>query len=356
MRIAIVAAARFPIREPFTGGLEAHAWSLARGLRAHGHRVSVFAGPGSDPAFDIQELTLRPWTVSATARADVSMTPDWWLEEHHAYLSLMLDLAGADYDVVHNNSLHYLPIAMAATLPMPVVTTLHTPPTPWLESAIRAPASCDVTFAAVSQFTAAAWADVVPDVDVRVVMNGVDLDHWRPGSGGHSAIWSGRIVPEKGPHLAVHAARRAGIPLRIAGPILDMAYFRQQIQPLLAGDDITYVGHLTSDELVGLVGASAVSIVTPDWDEPYGLVVAESFACGTPVAAIGRGAIPELIDHGSGRVAPPGNTEALAAAIRSASTLDRNTVRRRAVEHCSIDAMLTNYEGLYDQLTARPAA
>jgi glycosyltransferase involved in cell wall biosynthesis len=267
----------------------------------------------------------------------------------------MLDLAAAEYDVVHNNSLHYLPIAMAATLPMPVVTTLHTPPTPWLESAIRAPASCAVTFAAVSRFTAAAWSRVVPDVDVRVVMNGVDLEHWRPGSGGDTAVWFGRIVPEKGPHLAAQAARMANIPLRLAGPILDRTYFTEQVQPLL-GDGVTYVGHLTSEQLVSLVGASAVSIVTPDWDEPYGLVVAESLACGTPVAAIARGAIPELVDPGCGRLAPTGDSEALAAAVRAATTLDRATVRRRAVEHCSIDTMLTNYERLYEQLTARPAA
>jgi glycosyltransferase involved in cell wall biosynthesis len=315
----------------------------------------VFAGPGSDPALDIKELTRQPWTVSPTARADVSMTADWWLQEHHAYLSLMLDLARADYDVVHNNSLHYLPIAMATTLPMPVVTTLHTPPTPWLESAIRAPASCEVTFAAVSRFTAEAWTDVIPDIDVRVVMNGIDLDRWEPGPGGNHAVWFGRIVPEKAPHLAVHAARMAGIPLRVAGPILDRTYFQERLRPLLGGD-VTYVGHLTSDELVGLVGASAVSIVTPDWDEPYGLVVAESMACGTPVAAIARGAIPELLDLGSGRAARAGDIEALAAAISDASTLDRASVRRRAVEHCSVDAMLTRYERLYDQLTARSVA
>jgi glycosyltransferase involved in cell wall biosynthesis len=124
----------------------------------------------------------------------------------------------------------------------------------------------------------------------------------------------------------------------------------------LLSADVTYVGHLTSEELVDLVGASAVSIVTPAWDEPYGLVVAESLACGTPVAAIARGAMPELLDHDSGRLAPPGNTEALAAAIRTAGTLDRGAARRRAVEHCSVEAMLTSYEMLYDQLSARSAA
>ena len=118
MRVGIVASARFPIVEPFAGGLEAHTWSLAQGLRARGHEVTVFAAPGSDPALGARELQVRYPTISDLARSDISMTPEWWLQEHHAYLSLMLELRESDLDVVHNNSLHYLPVAMAAT-PVP---------------------------------------------------------------------------------------------------------------------------------------------------------------------------------------------------------------------------------------------
>jgi hypothetical protein len=101
--------------------------------------------------------------ISAAARADVSMPPESFLAEHHAYLQLMLDLAergNSDFDVIHNNSLHYLPVAMARSLRVPVISTLHTPPTPWLESAIQA-GRCPGVFTAVSGHTARAWRHAV---------------------------------------------------------------------------------------------------------------------------------------------------------------------------------------------------
>ncbi|MCW2613043.1 MAG: glycosyltransferase family 4 protein [Frankiales bacterium] len=353
MRVGIIASARFPIVEPFAGGLEAHTWSLAHGLRARGHDVTVFAAPGSDPALHARELQVRYPLISDAARADVSMSPEWWLQEHHAYLSLMLELRGSDLDVVHNNSLHYLPVAMAASLDAPVVTTLHTPPTPWLESAVQAPQHCPVVFAAVSRHTADAWRHVVPQS--HVVPNGVDVDRWALGRGGGPAVWSGRLVPEKGAHLAVQAAALAGVPLRLAGPVLDREYFDSQVQPWLGGD-VEHVGHLRTDELVRLVGEASASLVTPCWEEPYGLVVAESLACGTPVAGFARGALPELVDARHARLVVPGDVEALAAALLQAVELDRDDARAHAVETCSVDAMVDTYEQLYAGPAAEQAA
>ena len=352
MRIAIVASARFPISEPFAGGLEAHTWSLASGLRSRGHQVTVFAAPGSDPRLQARELEVRVPRISGAARADVSMTPEWWLEEHHAYLSLMLELGSADVDLVHNNSLHYLPVAMAAALTTPVVTTLHTPPTPWLESAIQAPKHCPVTFAAVSEHSARAWRHLVT---ATVIRNGVDADRWRQGPGGGPAVWSGRIVPEKGAHLAAEAAVLAGVPLRIAGPIMDATYFDEQVRPWLGGE-VEYVGHLRTDELVALVGSSSASLVTPCWEEPYGLVVAESLACGTPVAGFARGALPELVDDRHARLVTPGDVVALAQALTEAVGLGRDAIRRHAVATCSVTAMIEGYEDLYQGLVVERAA
>lgn len=355
MNVAVVAGSRFPICEPFAGGLEAHVWALVHGLRQRGHSVALFAGPNSDPNLEVTELSVQPLRLSSSARADVSMTPREQLEEHHAYLQLMLNLGSHEpdrYDVVHNHSLHYMPIAMAPVLSTPLLTTLHTPPTPWLESAIQVLPDCSVTFAAVSAHTAKSWSHLVPAV--RVVHNGVDLNRWRPGPGGEALVWFGRIAPEKGTHLALKAARQARCSLQIAGPIVDRSYFDQAVRPLLGGD-IRYVGHLTHSELVRVVGGSRAALVTPCWDEPYGLVVAEALACGTPICGFARGGVPELIDRSCAFLVPPGDTFALARAVLDADELSRSGARQRAEQNCSLDRMVDSYVALYRELAAVPA-
>lgn len=351
LRVAIIGSSRFAIAEPFAGGLEAHVWALADGLLRRGHAVTLFAGPGSDPALAAEIFDLRAPRISDAARADVSMPAPQWLDEHHAYLKVMVRLGrrgDADFDVVHNHSLHYLPIAMASALRVPLLSTLHTPPTPWLESAIQASDDAQIAFAAVSAHTAHAWSHLLDDV--QVVHNGVDLTRWTPGPGGDALVWSGRIAPEKGTHLAIDAAVMAGVPLRVAGPIADAAYFEAEIRARLAAPGVEYLGHLTHAELRDVVGRSAAALVTPCWDEPYGLVVAEALALGTPVLGFARGALPELLDAACGRLVAPGDAVALAQAISAVPRLARAAARRRAVEHCSIDAMIGRYERLYEQL------
>lgn len=344
LRIALIASARLPLREPFAGGLEVHTWQLARHLSERGHDLCVFAGPGSDPRFHVHEMPAMP-PLSAYARSDVSMPPDYFLAEHFAYLSLMLELAKDDsYDIVHNNSLHYLPIAMAENLHAPMLTTLHTPPTPWLESAMVTRPSRRIHFAAVSRTTAEQWHGIGPEA--TVVRNGVDLAHWTPGPGGGTPVWYGRIVPEKGLEFAIRAAMAAGTGLRIAGPVPDLAYYNAEIVPLLGGE-IEHLGHLDHDQLPAVVGSARVVVVSPCWDEPYGLVVAEALACGTPVAAFARGALPELIDGTNGVLAAPGDIVGLAAAISEASRLDRTVVRASAERTCSLTTMIDGYEALY---------
>ncbi|MFC8956610.1 glycosyltransferase [Streptomyces sp. NPDC057101] len=350
LRIVLIASARFPVSEPFAGGLEAHTWTLAKALSERGHHVELFAAPGSDPDLRVRELPVHQPVLSSAARADVSMPDAVWMAEHHAYLQLMVDLARDGerrFDVVHNNSLHHLPVAMASALRLPVVTTLHTPPTPWLESAVQAQERCPVTFTAVSAHTARAWHATVPGA--RVIRNGVDTRLWNPGPGGSYLVWSGRLVPEKGAHLAAGAARKAGRPLRMAGPVGDRQYFTDCVEPLL-GDGIDYVGHLDSRALAGLVGGAAAALVTPCWDEPYGLVVAEALACGTPVCGFDRGALSEILTPDCGRLAPADDPAALAALIPEAVRLDRRAARERAEAFCSLDAMAEQYTAIYEEL------
>jgi glycosyltransferase involved in cell wall biosynthesis len=354
-RICLIASSRFPVAEPFAGGLEAHTHALARELIARGHEVSLFAAAGSDGSLNLTALPVAGFQPSAAARLDVGASPDQWMREHHAYLALMLELSrsGANrFDVIHNNSLHHLPLAMAGALAVPLITTLHTPPTAWLESAIAlAPATA--AFAAVSEHTARAWAG---SVATTVIRNGVDLDRWYAGPGGTDAIWFGRLVPEKGAHLAIRAARRAGVRILLAGPIFDAGYFAEAIAPEL-DDEVSYLGHLGHDELRAAIGRSAVAVVSPRWDEPYGLVAAEALACGTPVAAFARGALPEIVDDSCGRLAPPDDVDALAAAIDQARRLPRADARAHAVATCSLDRMVDEYEQLYtDMQSDRRAA
>jgi len=349
LRVAIIAGSRHPIAQPFAGGMEAQTWLLASGLGARGHDVRVFAGPGSDPALGQMEiLDHQPLELSDEARADVSMPPEAFMREHHAYQQLMLRLAtDPTVDVVHNNSLHYLPVAMADLLRCPVVTTLHTPPTPWLESASAD--SAGSLFVAVSEHTAERWS---PKLRIhRVILNGIDLGLWSvgPGDGGY-AVWTGRLVPEKGPHLAIDAAAKAGIPLVLAGPAYDHAYVRDEVLPRL-GPTVRWVGHLDQAALTRLVGRASVAVVTPCWDEPYGLVVAEALACGTPVAAFARGAVPELVTAACAALAEPGDVDGLAAAILRARGLARGDARQHAELTCSATRMMDEYEDLYADVT-----
>ena len=316
--------------------------------------MTLFAGPGSDPRLGVEVLDLRRPRLSDAARADVSMSAPEWVDEHHAYLQLMVRLgrtAADDFDVIHNHSLHHLPIAMASTVPVPMVSTLHTPPTPWLESAIQVEDDCRVTFAAVSAHTAAAWSHLIPDA--HVIHNGVDVERWQPGPGGGPLVWFGRLVPEKGAHLAIDAAVLAGRPLRLAGPISDRVYFEQELRPRLAQPGIEYVGHRSQAELVRLVGDASAALVTPCWDEPYGLVVAEALACGTPVCAFARGALPELLDRGlrpAGRARRRRRRWRRRSATRRGSRAPPRASTPSAT--CSLERMVDRYEDLYGALAA----
>src|SRR6478609_3793749 len=286
-KILIIASLRYPIAEPFAGGLEAHTFSLARGLQSRGHSVVVAGAAGSDPTVVGYEFGRLP-TGDPSERPDITNHPIVQAAEHDAFASLMGQLRdgmlGA-FDVIHNNALHPFPVEHADTLPCPLITTLHTPVLPWAERILGAGKYSDDDFVAVSRATARLWQ---PLINPKVVRNGIDMQTWRPGPGGHGAVWSGRIAPEKAPHLAIELAQAAGIELTIAGPVIDGEYFADAVAPRLS-DRIRYVGHLRQADLVDLVGRSAVALVTPIWNEPFGLVAAEAMACGTPVVALARG-------------------------------------------------------------------
>ena len=251
MRIGVIAHLKYPISGPYAGGLEMHTAMLVRGLRARGHDVTLFATEQSNPSL-LGEAISRQTAMDELGTAEISDVV--FFREHHAYLDLMMRLRSASFDIVHNNSLHYLPVSMAGCLPMPMVTTLHTPPFGWLESGIRVSAASNDGFVAVSNAIARGWSSIVPHA--HVIHNGIDLNNFQfvadPDPDDY-LIWFGRIVPEKGLACAIDAACATDSSLVIAGPISDRDYFDTFIWPRL-NDRIRYAGHLDHLTLARLVG------------------------------------------------------------------------------------------------------
>lgn len=351
MRIAMIGPSRHPVVEPFAGGQESHVATLTRALRLRGHHVTLYALPGSDSTLADDLVTHHTLPeLSGVAALDPQLPEPGFLRDQHAYLGVLADvLRRADqFDVIHNNSLHHLPLVASSALTCPVVTTLHTPPFPWMELGV-ALADPRCRFVAVSQALAAQWSTILPSP--HVVPNGVDPDRFAVGFGGSDLAWVGRMVADKGADLAIAASRRAGRPLSLIGPISDPAWFEAVIEPLL-GEDVRYLGHLSQAQSAQVVGASAALLVTPRWEEPFGLVTIEAAMTGTPVIALGRGGLGEVVRAPLGVLVTPrpsedANRDALAAAVECAVQLSRAEVARAARSRFDAARMASAYERLY---------
>jgi glycosyltransferase involved in cell wall biosynthesis len=353
--IAVIAPLRHPIREPHAGGLEAMVWDRVRILRARGHRVLLCAVEGSQFQEDGPAEFRLPAVVWPDERdATDSTFPPGHLERAVPALEAALDFIrrnAATIDLVDNHSLHPQPLLRAHGLGAPMVTTLHTPPLPRLVAAAAAVEHPGRLFA-VSAYTAGEWRQ--HGVEATVMPNAVDAGRWRLGPGGHDLVWFGRIVPEKGVHLAVRAARLTGRTLRIAGRVGDVGYFREHVRPFL-GEGVEYLGPLGQPALADLVGGSACALVTPLWQEPFGLVVAEALATGTPVAAFDTGGIGEVAGTAPAvRLAPMGDAVALAEAAehlagsRGRDRRLRYRTRLEAQARFSLERRAIELESLFD--------
>ncbi|WP_246389019.1 glycosyltransferase [Corynebacterium incognita] len=361
-RVALVAPSRFPIREPYAGGLEAMCATAVRALRRAGHRVDLYATAGSEGHVSAWEFPGVDWTGHEDEETDHTYPPGEREKENAAFDRLRGHLeeqaAAGEIDVVFNNSLH--PGLFEGKEPLPMVTTLHTPAFWEVQDAVTAAAARLDTrfgghpagvFAAVSAATAASWELPEP---AHIVPNGYDEYVWKPGNSiigesehgqvGSHAIWFGRIVAEKGLHVAIDACRAAGLELHIAGRVGDPAYMDAEITPRL-GDDLTFLGELSHEELADAVSRAAVCAVTPQWDEPFGLVIIEAMGCGTPVAALRRGGVGEILADFPERLAD--TPEGLVQALLRAREADREDTAAWALRHYSLRAFAHRYAQLF---------
>ncbi len=349
MKIAVICHLHHPIAEPFQGGLEMHTHLLVRHLTQRGHRVEIFALPDSDPAFNLMSLQLQTISTTTPLQQHEENESFEFMDSYHTHMDIMLQIIASDYDLVHNNSLHYLPPAMAHLLPCPMVTALHTPPFPSLQSGVMtAQKFGGSSFVAVSESLCAQWRPFVPDCEV--VYNGIELDRWpwRERGQSNTVFWAGRLCSEKAPHLAIAASLRAGYSLTLAGQIFEKDYFLQKIKPLLS-DQIRYVGLLTQQELARQLGDAEVALFTSVWEEPFGLVLAEYLACGTPVVAFDSGAVGEIINDSCGVIVPKGDVEALAKAMPVAASRSRAACRVRIESLFRVESMIDLYLALYGE-------
>lgn len=345
MKIAVICHLDYPIASPFAGGLETHTWHLCSALIKRGHQVTTFASGDSDPRLNVRGIVKTSLHLASSA----SVSEREGIKQR-AYQNTLQQIRQSDFDIIHNNSLNTLPLLQAGGLNQPMVTVLHTPPFKKLSAAVALAAkSAHACFVSVSNAVALQWQ---PFTNSRVIYNGIDVASWpfQTEPKPKSAIWFGRFVPEKNPHNAILAARTAGFTIDLAGPIIDIDYFREKVTPLLEDDNVRYLGHLTHAQLKQAVGRAAVFVKTPLWEEPYGLVYAESLACGTPVATVDRGAAKEILTPACGRVATSRSQRSLANAICEAANRSRAACRQRAVEFCQLDDMVTAYERLYEQM------
>jgi glycosyltransferase involved in cell wall biosynthesis len=341
MRIAIVAPPWVGVPPPAYGGTELVLDNLARGLAERDHEILLFATGDSTcpvPTEWVYETAIG--TGMARPAAELRQV----IAAYDAALAWGVD-------IVHDHTLMG-PFYSARFPGLPVVTTNHGPFSSELWP-LYANLPAEVALVAISHDQASARADIPI---AAVIHHGVDPAQFQVGPGGEHAVFLGRMCPEKGVVDAIRIARAAGIPLRIAAKMSEREekeYFERCVRPLL-GRDIEYVGEVGGADKWALLAGARCLLNPIRWSEPFGMVMIEALACGTPVIAAPIGAAPEIVEHGViGWLAD--DDRSFVRAVRSADELDRTACRRAVEERFSHLRMAADHERLYGELLVTAA-
>lgn len=363
LRIVIIAHCLYPIAEPYAGGLEMITQLLCDELVARGHEVLLYAHEDSQTQAKLIPFLTRSQfqaMVYENEHESVGMSREE-LYQYLAYQGALRDIIAreerGEIDVIHNHSLHHIPMTMGQAFGSRFFTTFHTPIFPQLRLALLTLRHGTATqFTAISQHQQQLFAEFVPS---DVVYNGIDVASFianiKPIDE-EIYFWYGRICPEKGTHLAMQYCQAAKKRLVIAGPKSNEDYFNKEVLTLLIEDGkngnpklFEYVGHLSKAEINEYLRQSTAMLFTSTWDEPYGLTLAESLACGTPVIGFDGGASAEIITPDTGIMVPKMDKNAFVQAFSDIKDISRQACRYRAEHFCSVSAMVDGYLALYER-------
>jgi glycosyltransferase involved in cell wall biosynthesis len=335
MRIAVLAPPWFAVPPSGYGGIEWIVWLLADGLVDHGHDVTLFASGDSHT-----KAKLASVFDHAPSEQIGRSLPDL------RHILACYERA-EEFDVINDHT-GPLGAVLGELLPTPVVHTVHGPldgePGDVYESIGRVAPSVGLISISLNQ------RRPKPDLNwIANVPNALDLEHYpcKPHRGDY-LLFLGRFNHEKGAHRAVAVAMELGLPLKLAGKMREARekeYFAEFVEPHL-GNGIEYLGEVNHGTKVELLQNARCTLFPIEWEEPFGLVMIESMACGTPVIATRQGAVPEVIGDGTGGVIVD-HWHDIPAALEQADAIEPSECRRFAEEQFAPDRMVADYERAY---------
>jgi len=342
MRIGVIAPPWVTVPPAAYGGTEMVIDLLARGFAAAGQDVLLCTT--GDSTCSVPRACTLPAAVGTAAANPAA-------ELHHVIRSYRA-LAEWGAEIVHDHTL--VGPVYAGRIDIPVATTNHGPFDGELGELYRAVAD-DVAVIAISQHQASKQTGTKI---AAVIHHGIDVRSvpFGSGSGGYAAFL-GRMCPDKGVDRAARIARASGIPLKIAAKLAEPAeheYFDHFVRPLLGGD-IEYVGEVGGADKYAFLGDASCLLNPLRWDEPFGMVMIEALACGTPVVAPSSGSVPEIVEDGvTGFISP--DDDELAVAIHGVAKLERRACRCSAARRFSAERMVQDHLALFSTLLARSGA
>ena len=333
LRIAVLAPIAWRVPPRHYGPWELFASLLTEGLVARGHDVTLFATGDSQTAAKLSSVVPHGWSDDPGVEPKVAEC---------LHIAEVFERA-ADFDVIHNG-FDFLPLAFSGLVDTPVVTTIHGFSSPRILPVYE-------RYDGSTSYVAISDADRHPRLDyVATIHHGIDTDAFalHPSPGGY-LLFFGRIHPDKGTATAIEVARRAGLPLVIAGIVQDQAYFDAVVAPHVDDDRVRFVGAIGAEQRSEILGGAHALLHLIDFDEPFGFSVVEAMACGTPVVAFDRGSMRELIDHGITGLVVDDEDQAVVA-VAQVGALDRRRIRERTARRFGHRRMVDAYVAVYEQI------